>query len=133
MLLRAERCSIFIVDRHSNILWTRLSNGIGRIAIGLGSGIAGLTYRTGRAQIINDPYHHPDFLPEIDRQSGYTTKNLITMPIFGSERDVIGVIQLLNKLDDPTGFNTDDKHLLTFLANYVSGTLELALKSYNFV
>jgi signal transduction protein with GAF and PtsI domain len=127
-LLSAERCSIFLVDSEANILWTRLSNGIGRIAIGLDSGIAGLTYQSAEAQIINDPYNHPHFLPAIDEKSGYKTHNLIAVPIFGSEQKVIGVIQLLNKRDTPEGFNVEDKHLLTFLSNYVSGTLELALK-----
>ncbi len=127
-LLNAERCSIFLVDLESNILWTRLSNGVGRIAVGLDSGVVGRTYQSAEAQIINDPYNHPDFLPSIDEQSGYTTKNLIAMPIFGSDQSVIGVMQLLNKRDDENGFSADDRHILTFLSNYVSGTLELALR-----
>lgn len=127
-LLHAERCSIFLVDHRANILWTKLSNDISRIAIGLHSGIVGLTYETEEAQVVNDPYHHPHFLDTIDKQSGFTTKNLITMPIFASDQNVIGVIQLLNKIDNEEGFDTQDKHTLTFLANYVSGTLELALK-----
>lgn len=127
MLLRAERCSIYIVDEPNGMLWTRVSNGVGRIAITLGSGIAGLTYRSAQAQLVNDPYKHPDFLAAIDQQSGFETKNLITMPIFGSDRTVIGVMQLLNKRGGD-GFTQQDKQLLTFLANYVSGMLELALK-----
>jgi GAF domain-containing protein len=127
-LLQAERCSIFLVDHRSNILWTKLSNEMSRIAIGLHSGIVGLTYETEEAQVVNDPYNHPKFLDTIDKQSGYVTKNLITMPIFGSDQNVIGVIQLLNKIDNDQGFTTEDKQILTFLANYVSGTLELALK-----
>ena len=127
-LLDAERCSIFLVDSDANILWTRLSNGIGRIAIGLDSGIAGLTYQSAEAQIINDPYNHPNFLAAIDEKSGYKTRNIIAVPIFGSEQTVIGVMQLLNKRDETQEFNVEDKHLLTFLSNYVSGTLELALK-----
>jgi len=128
LLTHAQRCSIFLVDHRSNILWSKLSNEIGRIAIGMHSGIVGLTYETEEAQIINDPYNHPNFLDTIDKQSGYETKNLITMPIFGSDQNVIGVIQLLNKTDNDEGFSTEDRHILTFLANYVSGTLELALK-----
>ncbi len=109
------------------MLWTRVSNGVGRIAINLGSGIAGLTYRSAQAQLVNDPYGHPDFLASIDQQSGFTTKNLITMPIFGSERSVIGIMQLLNKRGEG-GFTQQDKQLLAFLSNYASGMLELSLQ-----
>lgn len=127
-LVNAERCSIFLVDHDANILWTRLSNEVGRIAIGLDSGIAGLTYQSAQAQVINDPYNHPHFLSAIDEKSGYKTRNLITVPIFGSQQSVIGVIQLLNKRGSDAGFSSDDRHILTFMSNYVSGTLELALK-----
>ncbi|MDQ7060429.1 MAG: GAF domain-containing protein [Sulfurimonas sp.] len=49
----------------------------------------------------------------------------MTAPIYDSKRDIVGIIQLLNK----SRFDFDDKDLetLTFFANYVSGSLELAL------
>jgi len=53
------------------------------------------------------------------------TKNVITVPIFDSKRDVIGVIQLLNK--SRGDYNDEDLEALTFFANYVSGSLELVL------
>jgi signal transduction protein with GAF and PtsI domain len=127
-LLHAQRCSIFLVDHRSDVLWTKLSNDVGKIAIGLDAGIVGLTYETRKPQLVNEPYKHPRFLNVIDKQSGYKTKNLITMPIFADDQEIIGIIQLLNKVDDEEGFNQDDKYALTFFANYVSGTLELALK-----
>jgi GAF domain-containing protein len=126
-LVDAERCSIFIVDREDQILWTKLSDGIGRIVIGIDSGIVGETYETKTPQIVNDPYENERFLPSIDKKSGYKTKNIITVPIFDSKRDVMGVMQLLNKKH--SDFNKDDLELLTFFANYVSGSLELVLLS----
>ncbi len=124
-LLNTERCSIFIVDKEDEILWTTLSDGVGRIVVSLNSGIVGDTYQKQEAQIVNLPYDDERFLSSIDKKSGYITKNIITVPIFDSQREVIGIIELLNK----SRFSFDEKDLttLTFFANYVSGSLELAL------
>ena len=124
-LLNAERCSIFMVDNEAQMLWTKHSDGIGRIAISLDSGIAGETFQKQMYQLVNDPYKDKRFLAGIDKQSGFVTKNIITMPIISSMRNVIGVIQLLNKNEGD--FTSDDVHVLTFFANYVSGSLELSL------
>jgi GAF domain-containing protein len=124
-LVDADRCSIFIVDNEDKILWTKLSDGIGRIVIGLDSGIVGNVYKTKQAQIVNNPYEDEKFLPNIDKKSGYTTKNMIAVPIFDSKRNVMGVLQLLNK--SRFDFGQADLELLTFFANYVSGSLELVI------
>ncbi len=124
-LVHAERCSLFIVDKEDKILWTKISDGIGRIVISLTSGIVGDTYAKAEPQIVNDPYSDARFLPSIDKKSGYITKNIITVPIFNSKREVMGIIQLLNK--QISDFNEKDLEMLTFFANYVSGSLELAL------
>ena len=124
-LLNADRCSIFIVDAEDKMLWTKLSDGIGRIVIALDAGIVGDTYQKAEGQIVNSPYDDPRFLPNIDKKSGYMTRNIITVPIFNSKREVIGVIQLLNK--SRGDYDTTDLEALIFFANYVSGSLELVL------
>ncbi len=124
-LLNADRCSIFIVDAQDKMLWTKHSDGIGRIVIALDAGIVGDTYQTQKPQIVNSPYDDPRFLPHIDKKSGYVTRNIITVPIFDSKRDVIGIIQLLNKFR--SDYDENDLEILTFFANYVSGSLELVL------
>jgi GAF domain-containing protein len=126
-LVNTERCSIFIVDKEDGILWTKLSDGIGRIVISLDSGIVGDTYQKQSAQIVNDPYNDARFLQIIDKKSGYTTKNIITVPIFDSKREIIGIIELLNK--SRYDFSNEDLETLAFFANYVSGSLELVLMS----
>lgn len=124
-LLNTERCSIFIVDKEDKILWTKLSDGIGRIVLSLDSGIVGDTYQKQEPQIVNKPYEDERFLQGIDKKSGFITKNIITAPIFNSKREIIGIIQLLNK--SRFDFDETDVETLTFLANYVSGSIELTL------
>ncbi|ADN10068.1 GAF domain-containing protein [Sulfurimonas autotrophica] len=125
-LVGAQRCSIFIVDNDDEMLWTTLSDGIGKIVVALDAGVVGATYTSKAAQVVNNPYEDERFLPNIDKKSGYITQNMITVPIFNSKREVMGVIQLLNK---ETDFDEEDLETLTFFANYVSGSLELALIS----
>ncbi len=123
-LVNAQRCSIFMYDKQADMLWTKLSDGIGRIAISKTSGIAGDTYLKGIPQVVNKPYEDSRFLADIDKKSGFETKNMITVPIFDSQRVVIGLFQLLNKEDGD--FEDNDLKVLTFFANYISGTLELS-------
>jgi len=123
-LVNAQRCSIFIVDKEDGILWTTLSDGLGRIVIAVDQGIVGATYQSREPQLVNEPYKDERFLTNIDKKSGYITKNMITIPIFNSKRDVMGIMQLLNK---ETDFDVKDLEILTFFANYISGTLELSL------
>ena len=124
-LVNADRCSLFIVDIEDEILWTKQSDGMGRIVIGIDSGIVGDTYRYKKAQVINNPYEDEKFLPQIDKKSGYVTKNILSAPIFNSKREVMGVIQLLNK--SRSDFDEKDLETITFFANYISGSLELVL------
>lgn len=124
-IVNAERCSIFMVDRQGEMLWTKLSDGVGRIAIGIGSGIVGDTVQKKTPQMVNNPYEDSRFLSKIDEKSGFVTRNILAVPIFDSRQEVIGVIQLLNKYHGD--FDENDEGIMSFFANYVSGTLELAL------
>ena len=124
-LLSTDRCSMYIVDAKDKKLWTKRSDGIGRIVIALDSGILGDTYKSAKPQIVNSPYDDLRFLQNIDKKSDYVTRNIITVPILDSKRDVIGIIQLLNKLRG--NYDNKDLEKLIFFANYVSGSLELIL------
>ena len=114
-----------MVDRSGEMLWTKLSDGIGRIAIGIDSGIVGDTVLKKAAQLVNMPYEDSRFLAKIDEKSGFVTRNILAIPIFNSRQEVIGIIQLLNKYNGD--FDDKDEGIMSFFANYISGTLELAL------
>ena len=124
-LVHAERCSLFIADPEAGMLWTKLSDGVERIVIDYDAGVVGDTCQRAEPQIVNEPYDDKRFLSMIDKKTGYETKNILSVPIFNSKREVMGVLQLLNKHN--ADFDKEDLELLTFFANYVSGTLELVL------
>jgi GAF domain-containing protein len=124
-IISAERCSIFMVDFNSQMIWSKLSDGIGKIVLGIDTGIVGETIKAKNPIMVNNPYEDPRFSPKIDDKSGFVTRNILAIPILNSKQEVIGVIQMLNK---HTGdFTYDDEGIMNFFANYVSGTMELAL------
>ena len=122
-VIGADRCSIFIHDKPDKIFWTTLSDGVDKIMIPDDKGLVGYTLEEKKPIVSNDPYHHPHFLSDVDKETGYTTTSIITAPVFTSKREIIGVLQLINKED---GFDKDDVKFMIFFAHYISGFLELA-------
>jgi signal transduction protein with GAF and PtsI domain len=121
-VIGAQRCSIFINDNVHNELWTTIADGVEKIIVPSDKGIVGYTLKIKKPVIANDAYSHPHFLSDVDKKTGYVTKNIVTAPIFNSKRQIIGVLQLLNKEDE---FDNDDVRFMIFFAHYVSGFLEL--------
>lgn len=124
-IIGADRSSVFILDLDMNELWTTLSDGVEKIVVPFDMGLAGHTIRTKKPVLENDAYSNPNFLSDIDMETGYYTQNILTSPVINSDGEVLGVFQLLNKDD---GFTKEDLEFITFFAHYVSGFLELELK-----
>ncbi len=124
-LVTADRASLFLVDEGRKELWTRIAQGAGEIRLPLGSGIAGSVAAT--AQVINIPEAHADprFNPENDRRSGYHTRSILCMPLLNHLDVVVGVIQVLNKLDG-TAFDGHDEHLLSALCGQAAVAIDNA-------
>ncbi len=124
-IIGARRCSIYMYNKDNDELWTTLADGIEKLHLTSDKGIVGQTIRAKKPIIVNDAYSHPDFLQTIDEGTGYVTVNIVTAPIFSSNREVIGVLQLLNK---DGGFDDEDVRFMIFFAHYVSGFLELIVR-----
>ena len=121
-VIGADRCSIFINDIEKKELWTTIADGVEKIIVPSDKGIVGHTLVAKKPVIANDVYSDPHFLSEVDAQTGYKTKNIVTAPIFNSQRKIIGVLELLNK---DGGFDNEDVKFMIFFAHYISGFLEL--------
>jgi len=119
----AERCSIFIYNKIDDELLTIMSTGIEKIQVSTEKGIVGYVFRTQDSIIENNVVSNPYFLGDIDKESGYSTRNIAACPIFNSEKKIIGVLELLNKLD---GFDESELLYLNTFSNYISSVLELA-------
>jgi len=127
MIIGAQRCSMFIYDTNNNELWTTLADGVEKLIIPSDKGLIGETLRSKKAILENDVNLNPLFLDEVDMETGYITKNIITAPIFNADKDVVGVLELLNK---DGGFSDDDFKYMKFFAHTLSDFVEL-INLYN--
>lgn len=100
--LKADRCTIYELDRDKNEVWSRVALGLVGQSIRLSTsrGMVGAVARTGQTLNLKDAYNDPRFNRETDQRTGYRTKSLLSMAIRDSRRRVIGVFQALNKETD---------------------------------
>jgi putative ABC transport system ATP-binding protein len=96
-LLKADRATLFVVDRERGQLWSKVVEQAQEIRIPLGSGIAGRVAATGEPLNIADAYADPLFNKAVDEATGYRTRTILCMPIIDSGGRVFAVMQLLNK------------------------------------
>jgi adenylate cyclase len=126
-ILNADRTTIFMVDAEKEQLWSKVAQGNSdrplELRLPLGMGIAGHVARTGDCLNIPDAYTHPLFNPDVDRQTGYLTRNILCMPIFSTKQDVVAVVQLLNKSGQEP-FNSDDERQFREFADAMGIILE---------
>ncbi len=109
-VLHCERATVFLLDRAKNELYSRMATGVDGIRFSADRGIAGEVVRTREVITVDDAYKDSRFNPEIDRQTGFKTRNMITFPLFGYDDAVVGVLQVLNKTTGP--FDQWDKELV---------------------
>ena len=116
--LNAERCSVFLLDKTTKELWSKVALGIGseEIRFPMDKGLAGHVAMSGETVNIKDAYSDERFNKEIDLQTGYHTKNILCMPMRNMHYEIIGVLQVLNKKDGCFTEN-DEKLLVTIGMN----------------
>jgi len=125
-LLNSERATVFLVNENEQLLYSRIGSGLEQteICFPITEGIAGHVARSGEVLIIDDPYNHPGFNKQIDIQTGFKTRNILCAPMQNISKKIIGVFQVLNKLD--SSFSEDDKELLLALASISAAAIENA-------
>jgi len=117
-LLVAERASLFLVERATNTLLLRvaqdLPEGI-QVRIPMGTGIAGAVAQSGEAIRVDDAYADPRFNQEVDRKSGFHTRNILCLPIKNRAGQVFAVAQLLNRWDGQSFQDEDERKFSRFI------------------
>ncbi|XP_067890679.1 dual 3',5'-cyclic-AMP and -GMP phosphodiesterase 11A [Heterodontus francisci] len=76
----------------------------------INNSIAELVASTGLPVNISDAYQDPRFDAEADQISGFHTRSVLCVPIWNSGHQIIGVAQVLNRLDGQP-FDDDDQRL----------------------
>ena len=126
--LEAERCTVFVYDRDTNELWSRVASGLDsteEIRFPAHMGLAGYVVKTGDKLNIPDAYADPRFNKDVDKKTGYRTRNLLCIPILNRRGDTVGVFQVLNKKEKP--FGKDDEDLLMAISANAGIMIENAM------
>ncbi len=132
-ILQAERTTIFVVDEDRHELYSKVAQGNGsdslEIRLPIGQGIAGYVAKTGEGVNIPDAYADERFSNTTDKQTGYRTRNILCMPVVSSDRKVVAVAQLLNKIGtDP--FSAEDEARFARFAPSIGILLETCQSFY---
>uniref|UniRef100_A0A2K5PRD2 Phosphodiesterase n=1 Tax=Cebus imitator TaxID=2715852 RepID=A0A2K5PRD2_CEBIM len=120
-LSNAEICSVFLLDQ--NELVAKVFDGgvvddeSYEIRIPADQGIAGHVATTGQILNIPDAYAHPLFYRGVDDSTGFRTRNILCFPIKNENQEVIGVAELVNKINGPW-FSKFDEDLATAFSIY---------------
>lgn len=128
-LIHAERCTLWMLDREKNELWSRVATGTQReIRVSDNSGVVGSCVQTGELLNIHDAYRDDRFNPDVDRVTGFRTRSIIAVPVKDDAGVVIGAIQMINK-KNPDGtdgvFDVNDAKMVQMLGSHVSAFIRI--------
>lgn len=112
--VKADRCTFWITDRPKGEVWSKVALGIeaGTIRVPLHRGVVGYVARTGQPLRVKDAYNDPRFNRAVDEQTGYRSKSMLTMAIRNQAKQVVGVLQALNKQGQDGLFTPDDQTVM---------------------
>lgn len=120
----SERGTLFLNDVETGELYSRVAQGelVREIRVLNDSGIAGHVFTNNEGLIIHDAYKDERFNRAVDQQTGFTTRNILCVPVRTVGGEIIGVVQALNK--EKGRFNKDDLELLQALATQAAVALQ---------
>ncbi|MEJ2706263.1 MAG: GAF domain-containing protein [Anaerolineales bacterium] len=128
-ILNCEAGSLFLLDEQTNELVFEVV--IGPVAENLvgqrlpqGKGVVGKAVESGEPILVNDVRSHKEWFQQTDQQTGFTTRDLMVVPMKLKER-VVGVIEVINKADG-SPFDKNDQDLLTTFTSQATIAIENA-------
>ena len=124
----AEAGSILLADHETRQLIFHYSIGERPVprgtAIAWDSGISGAVFQTGAPRLTTKMHEHTEHNAQIDRATGFTTRDMITVPLRRWRSEPIGVMNVLNKR---TGqLNEQDLGLLTIISAFAALAIQQA-------
>jgi len=114
-LLDCDRASIFVWDKPNRKLLACPALGVegGTLYIPDDAGIVGSVVQTGETIHVPDAYADDRFNQDVDKKTGYRTRNLLCVPLLDGDQSLIGAFEGINKNDG--SFDADDEDILTQL------------------
>jgi putative nucleotidyltransferase with HDIG domain len=109
---------------------TAVSNRLKGRSIPLGSGVAGKAAESLAVDLVPDTSKDPRFEKGVDRQSGFKTHSILTVPLHyfdanAYEQKLVGVLQVINKIEG--GFTPNDATTLEAVGGIAASLLTRAV------
>jgi len=126
-ILNAEASSLLLREEdllHFEVAFGEKAGEIKKFVVPIGAGIAGSVAVSGKSAVINAGDKEPGILKDIDKKSGFNTRNLLCVPLQVGER-VIGVLEVLNRRNGED-FNQEDVSLIEGFASQAAVAIERA-------
>ena len=125
--LKASASSVLLLDEKTQELYFEVAEGtvgnkLKQIRMSAQSGIAGWVVRNGRPLIVNDVTKDKRFYQTVDKNTGFTTKSIMAVPLI-MNRKFVGVIEVINKCDG-TDFKQSDLEVITPVASIAAIAIE---------
>ena len=96
-----------------------------KLELPLNTGIVGKVISEGTSRIVSDADKDADHAKNIDNDTGFQTRSMITVPLKVDDK-VIGAIQVLNKSIAPGIFSEADAYLFEEVAQYSAKIIQKA-------
>ena len=126
-ILNCERASLFIHDRITDMLVVHSAEGLKRneIKVPKNKGIVGSVFMNGEKLKIDNAYQDERFNKEVDKKTGFKTRNIMCYPLIDNDGDIFGAIQAINKLGGKdAAFDNNDEELLSIFSKQASAILK---------
>ena len=128
-LTATEASSILLLDKKTGELHFEAATGVkGQevkpIVVPLDSSIAGLVIKKGEPVLIPDVREDPHHYHQVDDTTKFSTRSILGVPLRVKDK-VIGVLEVLNKIDDKE-FTQEDVETLITLADHAAIAIENA-------
>jgi sigma-B regulation protein RsbU (phosphoserine phosphatase) len=81
-------------------------------------GLAGHVLKSLESEVINDVQNDPRFYNQVDKDSGFKTRNMIAIPLVAGE-EKIGVLEVLNKIGNGD-FTEEERLVLLSIAEEIA-------------
>lgn len=96
-VLHADRGTVYVYEAQSDELSVSVGTDLEPIRFPADQGIAGECAQTREVINVPDCYQDPRFNPAFDKETGYRTRCMLTLPLVDMDDSLIGVLQILNK------------------------------------
>ena len=130
VMVKAERCTLYLYDDEKRELWTRIAvaedsaaskGDFSIIKLPLDAPSLASTAAKSRT-LLNIPDVKRDGRHDAswDAKTGFVTRSVLCMPIVDESGKLYGCLQAVNKASGGEGFSVDDEKLLTMVASHIS-------------